>query len=81
MERIAWPEIPSRLVASGWTELEAFAGASMRGLRHKVRHKIEGPQRGGAGHNVRGELERNQYRVAFSVFCPTMMRPTSGLSG
>jgi hypothetical protein len=24
------------------TELEAFAGASMAGLRHKVRHKIEG---------------------------------------
>ncbi len=41
MEKIAQPEIPSRLIASDWTELEAFAPASMAGLRHKVCHKIE----------------------------------------
>ena len=44
--QVAWRESISAkfrasLVASDWTELEAFAGASMRGLRHKVRHKIE----------------------------------------
>jgi hypothetical protein len=40
MERIAWHEILGLLVASNWPELEAFAPASMRGLRHKVRHKL-----------------------------------------
>jgi hypothetical protein len=41
MERIDWREISSRFIASNWTELEAFAVVSMRGLCHKVRHKIE----------------------------------------
>jgi len=30
----------SRLVASGGAESETLGGASMRGLRRKVRHKV-----------------------------------------
>ena len=43
MERIIWLEISSSLVASVWTELEAFALASMRGLWHNVRHNPNPP--------------------------------------
>ena len=39
IERVALPEISSRVVVIDWPQLEAFAPASMRGLRHKVRHK------------------------------------------
>jgi hypothetical protein len=63
---------------------------TVRGLRQILLHKgvtsqstsqIRESAAWRSGHNVGGELERNQYRVAFSAFCPTMMRPASGLSG
>jgi hypothetical protein len=40
MEKIDWSEISSHAIAWDEAELEALAGASMRGLCHKVRHKI-----------------------------------------
>jgi hypothetical protein len=80
MERIAWLEILSCFVASDLPELEAFARASMRGLRHKVGHKIGQREQRGAEQVCLAMQDGDQYRVAFSAFCPTMMRPTSGLS-
>lgn len=58
-------------------ELEAFARARMARLCHKVRFKIEGS----SSASSMGRYERDRYRLAFSAFCPTMMRPTSCLSG
>jgi hypothetical protein len=43
MGRIGWPRICLSDIGSDVAPVAEFAPASTRGLRHKARHKIQGP--------------------------------------